>query len=114
MTPEVDSLVQGENSDNVKNISPSYNGSEPDLRRRASRTSSWAAPNPERPTVQHEMIVAYLYQQQRSRLWISDVDSKEEGAFMRESWSHYITAPVLLSESSLAEALIDLNAEVCA
>ena len=31
---------------------------------------------------------------------------------MRDSWNSYITAPVLLSASVLAEALVDLNAEV--
>jgi hypothetical protein len=85
----------------------------PELRLPLTRqNSSLALSHLEERTVSHEMIVSYLYQQQRSRLWISDIDSTEEGAFMRESWSHYITAPILLSESMLAEALIDLNAEV--
>ena len=90
---------------------PSYDASEHQLPL-TSRNSSLVLPHPQRHTIPHEMIVAYLYQQQRSRLWISDNDSAEEGAFMRESWSHYVTAPVVLSGSLLAEALIDLNAEV--
>lgn len=77
------------------------------------RNSTLAAPNLVGATIQHEMIVEYLYQQQRSRCWISDTDFVEEGAFMRDSWNSYITAPVLLSASVLAEALVDLNAEVC-
>lgn len=76
------------------------------------RNSTLAVPNLVGATIQHEMIVEYLYQQQRSRCWISDIDSLEEGAFMRDSWNSYITAPVLLSASVLAEALVDLNAEV--
>ncbi|KAL2072785.1 hypothetical protein VTL71DRAFT_12128 [Oculimacula yallundae] len=76
------------------------------------RNSSMALPNLIGATIQHEMIVEYLYQQQRSRFWISNFNSMEEGAFMRESWSSYVTAPVLLSESILAQALVDLNAEI--
>lgn len=63
-------------------------------------------------SVQHEMIVAYLYQQQCSRCWISNMNSVEEGAFMRQSWASFVTSPVLLSQTALAEALVDLNAEV--
>lgn len=61
---------------------------------------------------QHQMIVAYLYQQQKNREWISNAEYGEEGAFMRETWSDFITAPASLSNSFLADALIDLNAEV--
>ncbi|CZT49585.1 uncharacterized protein RSE6_10455 [Rhynchosporium secalis] len=78
----------------------------------AHRNSSSALPNLIGATIQHEMIVEYLYQQQRSRCWISNLGSTEEGAFMRESWSSYVTAPVLLSDSILAQALVDLNAEI--
>lgn len=78
----------------------------------AGRLASVALPRLEKGAIQHEMIVAYLYQQQRQRFWISDDLTSEEGAFMRETWSDFITAPAPLSESCLADALVDLNAEV--
>lgn len=77
-----------------------------------NRLASVALPRLEKGAVQHEMIVAYLYQQQRQRFWISDDPFGGEGAFMRETWSEFITAPAYLSQSPLAEALVDLNAEV--
>jgi hypothetical protein len=73
---------------------------------------SVALPRLQKGSVQHQMIVAYIYQQQCSRLWISDMQSLEEGAFMRETWNDFITCPPLLSLSPLAKALADLNAEV--
>jgi len=79
---------------------------------KVDRLTSVALPRLEKGAVQHEMIVAFLYQQQRQRFWISDDISTDEGAFMRETWSDFITAPAPLSQSLLAEALVDLNAEV--
>ena len=78
----------------------------------ADRLATVVLPRLEKGAVQHEMIVAYLYQQQRQRFWISDDLSIDEGAFMRETWSDFITAPAPLSQSLLAKALVDLNAEV--
>ena len=77
------------------------------------RSASVALPRLEKGAIQHEMIVAYLYQQQCRRFWISENQTVDEGAFMRETWDEFITAPQSLSQSDLAEALIDLNAEVC-
>lgn len=78
----------------------------------ADKSTAVALPRLKKGAIQHEMIVMYLYQQQRQRFWISDSQSSDEGAFMRETWSDYITAPAALSQSLLADALVDLNAEV--
>jgi len=109
--PQVDLSGQQEKSECVSLACSSQNASQlqPPF---TYRTSTFAVPNLVGATIQHEMIVEYLYQQQRSRCWISDINSLEEGAFMRDSWNSYITAPVLLSASVLAEALVDLNAEI--
>ena len=91
-----------------------FSSNAPGESKAAARLASVALPRLEKGAIQHEMIVAYLYQQQRQRFWISDDMSVDEGAFMRETWSEFITAPAPLSKSLLAEALVDLNAEVSA
>ena len=100
-------------SSHVVDIFASNAPEEPAAAAAAARLASVALPRLAKGAVQHEMIVAYLYQQQRQRFWISDDLSTDEGAFMRETWNDFITAPAPLSQSLLAEALVDLNAEVC-
>lgn len=99
-----------------RSVSPRFQGHRPSsVASRpgpGNRLASVALPRLEKGAVQHEMIVAYLYQQQRQRFWISDDPFTEEGAFMRETWSEFITAPAHLAQSPLAEALVALNAEV--
>lgn len=62
--------------------------------------------------IRHEMVVAYLYQQQCSNAWISDTKSDTEGALMRTSWDNYVTCPEALAQTPLTKACAILNVHV--
>lgn len=62
---------------------------------------------------EHEMVVAYIYQQQCSKFWIGNMKSDNEGAFMRVGRGSYVTCPEHLKDSPLAAACEALNVQVC-
>jgi hypothetical protein len=61
---------------------------------------------------EHEMVVAYLYQHQCSKFWISNIKSDNEGAFMRVDRNSYATCPKELEDCPLAAACSAFNIQV--
>ncbi|OAA60262.1 Glycosyl transferase, family 2 [Niveomyces insectorum RCEF 264] len=59
--------------------------------------------------IKHEVMVNYLYQQQCSRLWVSDGSGDVEGVLLRKTRGHYMACPPLLAESPFASACASLN-----
>lgn len=71
-----------------------------------------------RPTflddIKHEVMVNYLYQQQCSRLWVSDGTGELEGVVVRKSSDQYVACPRELSNSPFAQAMSALGVQVSA
>jgi hypothetical protein len=61
--------------------------------------------------IKHEVMVNHLYQQQCSRLWLSDDSGSLEGVLVRKSRTQFITCPPALAESRLAAILGVLNCQ---
>lgn len=64
--------------------------------------------------IKHEVMCNYLYQQQCSRLWVSDGSGELEGVLLRKSRNNYISCPPQLVESPFAQACAALNCQVSA
>lgn len=62
--------------------------------------------------IKHEVMVNYLYQQQCSRLWVSDGSGECEGVLLRRSRGQYLTCPPQLLASVLALVCAELNLQV--
>lgn len=63
--------------------------------------------------IKHEVMVNYLYQQQCSRLWVSDGTGETEGVVLRKSRGQYMACPPQLGDSVFAEAASIMNLPVC-
>jgi hypothetical protein len=57
-------------------------------------------------------MVNYLYQQQCSRLWVSDGSGEIEGILLRKSKGQYLACPPQLGTSPFAIAAAALNVQV--
>jgi hypothetical protein len=57
-------------------------------------------------------MVNYLYQQQCSRLWVSDGCGEIEGVLLRKARNHYLACPPALIGSAFAMACAYLNVQV--
>jgi hypothetical protein len=90
-------------------------GTEPKATRsQSSRASTDSMPDKDvAKIIRHEMVVAYLYQQQSNKMWIDDTTSNFEGSLMKDGNS-YIACPQALAKSPLASACKVLNVLVCA
>lgn len=62
--------------------------------------------------IKHEVLVTYLYQQQCSRLWVSDGSGDIEGVLLRKARNQYLACPPALANSLFAMACADLNVQV--
>ena len=62
--------------------------------------------------IKHEVMVNYLYQQQCSRLWVSDGSGELEGVLLRKARHSYLTCPPALADSELATMCAELNVQV--
>lgn len=62
--------------------------------------------------MKHEVMVNHLYQQQCSRLWVSDGSGEIEGVLLRESRGRYLACPQQLGNSHFAQACAELNFQV--
>ncbi|EXJ65575.1 hypothetical protein A1O7_01916 [Cladophialophora yegresii CBS 114405] len=62
--------------------------------------------------IKHEVMVNHLYQQQCSRLWVSDGSGEIEGVLLRKSRGQYLSCPHELRSSQLAQACAELNVQV--
>jgi hypothetical protein len=62
--------------------------------------------------IKHEVMVNHLYQQQCSRLWVSDGCGELEGVLLRKSRGHYLSCPRELRDSQLAQVCCELNVQV--
>lgn len=62
--------------------------------------------------IKHEVMVNYLYQQQCSRLWVSDGSGESEGVLLRKARNHYLACPPQLADSAFAMACAELNVHV--
>ncbi|KIW71780.1 hypothetical protein PV04_00016 [Phialophora macrospora] len=62
--------------------------------------------------IKHEVMVNHLYQQQCSRLWVSDGSGDIEGVLLRKSRGHYLSCPYELRSSQFAQACAELNVQV--
>jgi hypothetical protein len=62
--------------------------------------------------IKHEVMVNYLYQQQCSRLWVSDGSGEMEGVLLRKARSHYLACPPALATSVFAMLCAELNVQV--
>jgi hypothetical protein len=86
----------------------------PGTERKATRNQSLRAfansipDNDVTKIIRHEMVVAYLYQQQSNKMWIDDTTSNFEGCLMKDGNS-YIACPQALAKSPLASACKVLN-----
>ncbi|EFX01856.1 hypothetical protein CMQ_4927 [Grosmannia clavigera kw1407] len=59
--------------------------------------------------IKHEVMVNYLYQQQCSRLWVSDGSGEIEGVLLRKTRGQYMACPPQLVDSPFAVACAALN-----
>jgi hypothetical protein len=57
-------------------------------------------------------MVNYLYQQQCSRLWVSDGSGEVEGVLLRKARNQYLACPPALTGSVFAMACAELNVQV--
>jgi hypothetical protein len=62
--------------------------------------------------VKHQVMINYLYQQQGNNGWRSSNEGQSQGIFLRLSKDNYLTHPLQLAQSALAEALKNLNVQV--
>lgn len=62
--------------------------------------------------IKHEVMVNYLYQQQCSRLWVSDGSGEIEGVLLRKARNTYMACPPQLGTSAFASACAALNVQV--
>jgi hypothetical protein len=62
--------------------------------------------------IKHEVMVNYLYQQQCSRLWVSDGSGEVEGVLLRKARNQYLACPPALTGSVFAMACAELNVQV--
>ena len=62
--------------------------------------------------IKHEVMVNYLYQQQCSRLWVSDGSGEAEGVVLRKTRGQYMACPPQLGDSIFAEAASLMNLQV--
>ncbi|PNY28669.1 Uncharacterized protein TCAP_01403 [Tolypocladium capitatum] len=61
--------------------------------------------------IKHEVMVNYLYQQQCSRLWVSDGSGEIEGVLLRKARGHYMACPTQLGSSPFAMACAAMNVQ---
>ncbi|CAJ2504576.1 Uu.00g119700.m01.CDS01 [Anthostomella pinea] len=61
--------------------------------------------------IKHEVMVNYLYQQQCSRLWVSDGSGEVEGVVLRKSRGNYITCPPQLVTTPFGMSCSTLNVQ---
>lgn len=62
--------------------------------------------------IKHEVMVNYLYQQQCSRLWVSDGSGELEGVLLRKSRNVYLSCPPPLVNSLFAASCAAMNVHV--
>lgn len=62
--------------------------------------------------IKHEVMVNYLYQQQCSRLWVSDGSGELEGVLLRKARNTYMACPPQLGTSHFARACAASNFQV--
>ncbi|OAP55210.1 hypothetical protein AYL99_10910 [Fonsecaea erecta] len=62
--------------------------------------------------IKHEVMVNHLYQQQCSRLWVSDGSGEIEGVVLRKSRGVYLSCPAALRDSHFGEVCAELNVQV--
>jgi hypothetical protein len=62
--------------------------------------------------IKHEVMVNYIYQQQCSRLWVSDGCGEIEGVLLRKARNHYLACPPALIDSEFAMVCAYLNVQV--
>lgn len=62
--------------------------------------------------IKHEVMVNYLYQQQCSRLWVSDGSGEVEGVLLRKARNVYMACPPQLGNTPFASACAALNVQV--
>ena len=62
--------------------------------------------------IKHEVMVNYLYQQQCSRLWVSDGNGECEGVLLRRSRGQYLACPPQLVISVFGQVCAELNVPV--
>jgi hypothetical protein len=62
--------------------------------------------------VKHQVMINYLYQQQSNNGWRSSNENQPQGIILRLSKDNYLSHPLQFAESTLAEALMNLNAQV--
>jgi hypothetical protein len=62
--------------------------------------------------VKHQVMVTYLYQQQGHNGWRSSDESQPQGIILRLSKDNYLSHPPQFAESTLVEALKNLNVQV--
>jgi hypothetical protein len=62
--------------------------------------------------IKHEVLANYLYQKQRSHVWLSGESGASEGVLVRKSRSLYVTCPPQLAETRLAAVLGTLDCQV--
>jgi len=62
--------------------------------------------------IKHEVMINYLYQQQCSRLWVSDGSGEVEGVLLRKARNQYLACPPALTGSVFAMVCAELNVRV--
>lgn len=62
--------------------------------------------------IKHEVMVNYLYQQQCSRLWVSDGNGVLEGVVVRKTADKYMSCPPELATSAFAQSMAALGVQV--
>ena len=62
--------------------------------------------------IRHEAMCNYLYQQQCSKLWVSDGSGELEGVLVRKSRHEYMSCPPALVDSPFAAACAAMNVQV--
>jgi hypothetical protein len=62
--------------------------------------------------IRHQVLLNYLYQRQRSLLWIHETNGTTEGVMIRKERGNYMYSPPQLAKSVFAQQMQVLNAQV--
>ena len=62
--------------------------------------------------IKHEVMCNFLYQQQCSKLWITDGSGQMEGVMVKKARNEYVACPPTLAQSDFAACIAHLNVPV--
>ena len=109
VTPVPESATPGISINDEALYPPSIRFSTP---RYSGASTPFGKPSSFVEEIKYEVICNWLYQQQCSKLWVSDGTGELEGCLVRKSRRDYMACPPQLAYSTLADACAGLNVQV--